>query len=246
MYELLILCIEQSEVKLGVFFLKCFFVELSFKFIRDTCSTVEFDAFGFSVKDFLTRRVLLRCDSTGDFYPVTKPSNIPHAFLTSQYMWHQRLGHPGSEVLRCVLSSNSISCNKEKLPILCHACQLGKHVKLPFVRSNTLVHSCLDIIKFSPITHPTTNTPNVPTVVDSSIVTSPHFKPTHTTEPVPTPTTISGPTHTHVTSPIVISQAGPALERVNDPTTSGPSNIVNTTSPVIVPATPPPTFVFVS
>ncbi|GKB84573.1 ribonuclease H-like domain-containing protein [Tanacetum coccineum] len=116
------------------------------QFVRDNSCTIEFDAFGFSVKDFLTRRVLLRCDSTGDLYPVTKPSNIPHAFLASQYTWNQRLGNPRSEVLRRVLSSNSISCNKEKLPVLCHACQLGKHVKLPFVSSNTLVQSSFDIV----------------------------------------------------------------------------------------------------
>nr|GEZ87969.1 ribonuclease H-like domain-containing protein [Tanacetum cinerariifolium] len=52
-------------------------------FVRDNSCTVEFDPFGFSVKDFITRRVLLRCDSTGDFYPVTKPSTIPHAFLSN-------------------------------------------------------------------------------------------------------------------------------------------------------------------
>nr|GEV72682.1 ribonuclease H-like domain-containing protein [Tanacetum cinerariifolium] len=45
-------------------------------------------------KDFLTRWVLIRCDSTGDLYPVTKPSTIPRAFLASQYTWHQLLGHP--------------------------------------------------------------------------------------------------------------------------------------------------------
>nr|GEW01429.1 ribonuclease H-like domain-containing protein [Tanacetum cinerariifolium] len=118
----------------------------SVSFVRDNYCTVEFDAFGFSVKDFLTCRVLLRCDSTGDLYSVMKPSKIPHAFLTSQYMWHQRLGHPGSEVLRRVLSSNSITCNKEKLLVLCHACQLGKHVKLSFVSSTTLVASSFDIV----------------------------------------------------------------------------------------------------
>nr|GEU99862.1 ribonuclease H-like domain-containing protein [Tanacetum cinerariifolium] len=100
---------------------------------------LEFDPFGFSVKDFITRWVLLRCNSTGDLYPVTKPSTIPHAFLTSQYTWHQRLGHPGSEVLRRLVSSDSISYNKEKLLVLCHACQLGKHVKLPFVSSSILL-----------------------------------------------------------------------------------------------------------
>nr|GEW87175.1 ribonuclease H-like domain-containing protein [Tanacetum cinerariifolium] len=101
-------------------------------FVRDNSCTVEFDPFGFSVKEFITRRVLLRRDSTGDLYPVTKPSTIPHAFLTTQYTWHQRFGQLGSEVLRRLVSSDSISCIKEKLPVLCHACQLGKHVKLPF------------------------------------------------------------------------------------------------------------------
>ncbi|GKA59316.1 ribonuclease H-like domain-containing protein [Tanacetum coccineum] len=116
------------------------------QFVDDNSCTVEFDPFGFSVKDFITRRVLLRCDSTGELYPVMKPSTIPHAFLTSQYTWHQRLGHPGSEVLRRLVSSDSISCNKEKLPVLCHACQLGKHVKLPFVSSSSSVTSCFDIV----------------------------------------------------------------------------------------------------
>ena len=54
------------------------------QFVRDNYCTVEFDPFGFSVKEFQTRRVLLRCDSNGDLYPVTQPSTIPHTFLASQ------------------------------------------------------------------------------------------------------------------------------------------------------------------
>nr|GEV25680.1 ribonuclease H-like domain-containing protein [Tanacetum cinerariifolium] len=84
------------------------------QFVHDNNCTIEFEAFGFSVKDFLTCRVLLRCDSTGDLYPVTAPSPIPLAFL--------------------------------KPPVLCHACQLGKHVRLPFVSSGTVINSCFDII----------------------------------------------------------------------------------------------------
>nr|GEV02945.1 ribonuclease H-like domain-containing protein [Tanacetum cinerariifolium] len=99
------------------------------QFVRGNNCTIEFDAFGFSVKDFLTRRVLLQCDSTGDLYPVTAPSPIPHVFLVSQHTWHQRLGHPGGKLLRRLISSNFISCNKEKPLVLCHACQLGKHKK---------------------------------------------------------------------------------------------------------------------
>ncbi|GJV51316.1 ribonuclease H-like domain-containing protein [Tanacetum coccineum] len=88
--------------------------------------------------DFMTRRVLLRCDSTGDIYPVTAPSPIPYVFLVSQHTWHQRLGHPGREVLRHLVSNNFISCNKEKPPMLCHVCQLGKHLRLSFTSSNTV------------------------------------------------------------------------------------------------------------
>ncbi|GJY95968.1 hypothetical protein Tco_0512329 [Tanacetum coccineum] len=73
-------------------------------------------------QDFLTRWVLLRCDNTVDLYPVTAPSPIPHAFFVSQHAWHQRLRHPGDEVLRYLASSNFISYNKEKPPVLCHVC----------------------------------------------------------------------------------------------------------------------------
>ncbi|GJS61113.1 ribonuclease H-like domain-containing protein [Tanacetum coccineum] len=65
------------------------------QFTRDNNCTIEFDAFGFSVNDYLTRHILLRCDSLSDLYPVTKPSTFPIAFLsTSASTWHQRLGHP--------------------------------------------------------------------------------------------------------------------------------------------------------
>ncbi|GKD27722.1 ribonuclease H-like domain-containing protein [Tanacetum coccineum] len=117
--------------------------------------------FCFSVKDFKNHRVLLRCDSMGDLYPVTTPSPIPHAFLTSQHMWHQRLRHPGSEVLRRLISHNFISCNKEKPPILCRACQLGKHVRLPFASFSTPVTSCFDIVHSDVWTSPIPSLPGI-------------------------------------------------------------------------------------
>ncbi|GKA79114.1 ribonuclease H-like domain-containing protein [Tanacetum coccineum] len=46
---------------------------------------------GYSIPVTTLAMVLLRCDITGDLYPVTKPSTIPHAFLTNanivRYMW---------------------------------------------------------------------------------------------------------------------------------------------------------------
>nr|GEY31532.1 ribonuclease H-like domain-containing protein [Tanacetum cinerariifolium] len=45
----------------------------------------------------------------GDLYPVTKPSTIPTAFLsTSASTWHQRLDHPGDEVLRSLVSHSIV------------------------------------------------------------------------------------------------------------------------------------------
>lgn len=117
------------------------------QFTRDNNCTVEFDAFGFFVKDFLTRHILLRCDISGDLYPVTQPSPIPHDLLSvSPSTWHQRLRNPGEEVLRSLVSRQFISCNKEKSPHICHACQLGKHVRLPFSSSDSVVTRRFEIV----------------------------------------------------------------------------------------------------
>ncbi|GKE25165.1 hypothetical protein Tco_1436677, partial [Tanacetum coccineum] len=68
------------------------------QFTWDNNCTVAFDAFGFFVKDYFTHHILLRYDSSGDLYPVTQPSPIPHALLSvSPSTWYQRLGHPGKE-----------------------------------------------------------------------------------------------------------------------------------------------------
>ncbi|GKA91067.1 ribonuclease H-like domain-containing protein [Tanacetum coccineum] len=71
------------------------------KFTRDNDVSVEFDAYGFSVKDYQTQKILLRCDSTSDFYPVTQqpPLQTPVVLLSfSSTTWHRRLGHPGDDV----------------------------------------------------------------------------------------------------------------------------------------------------
>ncbi|GJV98787.1 ribonuclease H-like domain-containing protein [Tanacetum coccineum] len=124
------------------------------QFVHDNNCTIEFDTFDFSVKDFTTRRVLIRCDSTWDLYSVTSPSPISQAYLVSQHTLHQRLGHPGNEVLRRLISSSLISCNKEKSHVLCHACQLGKHARLLFVSSETVVSSYFDVIHSNVWTSP--------------------------------------------------------------------------------------------
>ncbi|GJU32330.1 ribonuclease H-like domain-containing protein, partial [Tanacetum coccineum] len=53
---------------------------------------------------------------------------------------------PGEEVLRSLVSRQFISCNKEKSPHICHACHLGKHVRLPFSSSDSVVTHCFEIV----------------------------------------------------------------------------------------------------
>ena len=50
--------------------------------------------------------------------------------------WHHRLGHPSSVTLDILRNNSSISCNKPA-HTLCHSCQLGKHVRLPFSNSSS-------------------------------------------------------------------------------------------------------------
>nr|GEX94419.1 hybrid signal transduction histidine kinase M [Tanacetum cinerariifolium] len=107
-------------------------------------------------QDFLTRHILLRCDCSSDLYPVTKSSNLTVAFVyTSSSTWHQCLDHLRDEVLRSFTSRRFISCNKEKSSHVFHACQLGKHAKLPFHSSDSIVTKCFDIIHSDLWTTPT-------------------------------------------------------------------------------------------
>ena len=103
------------------------------QFTRDNSCSIEFDAFGFSVKDLSTRRVILRCNSDGDLYTISAatPSTAQALLAASSSLWHQRLGHPGSSAIVSLRNSHSIACNKLG-STLCHACQLGKHARLPF------------------------------------------------------------------------------------------------------------------
>ncbi|GJY42369.1 ribonuclease H-like domain-containing protein [Tanacetum coccineum] len=117
------------------------------QFTRDNSFSIEFDPFGFTVKDLWTRHLLLRCNSKGDLYPVLPHTSSPIALLsTNQSTWHQRLEHPGNEVFRFLVSNKMIDCNKTKSTTLCHACQIGKHTRLPFFSSNSRVENLFDIV----------------------------------------------------------------------------------------------------
>jgi hypothetical protein len=80
---------------------------------------------------------MLRCDGDGDLYPLNlQPSRTLHAAVNPVDLWHQRLGHPGRQCLLQALCNFNFSCNKSNSHT-CQACQLGKHVCVPFTSSES-------------------------------------------------------------------------------------------------------------
>ncbi|KAJ9555736.1 LOW QUALITY PROTEIN: hypothetical protein OSB04_010350 [Centaurea solstitialis] len=122
------------------------------QFTKDNNVSVEFDPFGFSVKDLQTRGLVMRCNSSGDLYtvrllpPTSTSYPVSLATLSSQ-TWHHRLGHPGDHVFSFLRNKNMISCNKEQCSThLCASCQIAKHKRLPFSLSLTSTYAPFHII----------------------------------------------------------------------------------------------------
>ena len=72
-------------------------------------------------------------------------------------LWQRRLGHLGSEALSKLISSQAITCTKPKNDNVCHACQLGRHVRLPFDSSQSRPLNKFDLIHCDLWTSPVTS-----------------------------------------------------------------------------------------
>jgi hypothetical protein len=132
------------------------------QFTRDNSCSVEFDARGFSVKDLKTRHVILPCNSEGVIYTfLGSPCHAPPVALlatTDVDLWHHRLGHPGHDAMSHVCRLSLIICNKARGTSICKACQLGKHVRLPFSSSSSVSRAKFDVIHYDLWTSPVIST----------------------------------------------------------------------------------------
>ena len=75
---------------------------------RENPVNVEFDDYGFSIKDRSTKAVILRSDSPDELYPLhpSHPSQAPQAFTAViRDTWHRRLGHLGDDALERLIKS---------------------------------------------------------------------------------------------------------------------------------------------
>jgi hypothetical protein len=138
------------------------------RFTADNSCSVEFDSSGLTVKDSATRRPLLRCDSTGPLYTLRLPhatsssSSSPNtapvfAATTSSTTWHRRLGHPGRDALMQLARRATIPCTRSHDEHLCHACQLGRHVRLRFSSSSSHATHAFDLVHCDLWTSPITS-----------------------------------------------------------------------------------------
>jgi uncharacterized membrane protein YgcG len=91
------------------------------KFTTDNKVSIEFNPFGFSVKDIQTGMALMRCESKCNLYPITtnttstnkaEPTSTFAALSSS--LWHDRLGHPGEQILNYVRQNKFIECNNSR------------------------------------------------------------------------------------------------------------------------------------
>jgi hypothetical protein len=72
-------------------------------------------------------------------------ASTPLALVASASTWHQRLDHPGVGVLSKLSHDSSVICSRNTHD-RCHACQLGRHIRLPFVSSNSCADNNFDLI----------------------------------------------------------------------------------------------------
>jgi hypothetical protein len=128
-------------------------------FTTDNWCSMEFDPFGLSVKDLTTKNMILRSSSIGPLYMMRLPGSltpsssvvaalaaVPHALtIVAPTPWHRRLGHTIPDVLSTLSRSSFIQCTSKKHDF-CHACQLGKHTRLPFCSSSHRAEHPFDLI----------------------------------------------------------------------------------------------------
>lgn len=95
------------------------------------------------MKDYPTRIEIVRCNSSGDLYPFPadafSSATSARTFTATESttdLWHRRLGHIGHDALTRLSQASVIPPPRGVAPV-CHACQLGRHVRLPFTSSFT-------------------------------------------------------------------------------------------------------------
>ncbi|KAJ9670991.1 hypothetical protein PVL29_027124 [Vitis rotundifolia] len=126
----------------------------------DNNCNVNFSRSGCVVQDQVFGKMIMKGPKVGRLFPLhVSPSIIIPSFPLLSFacnvigsghkMWHRRLGHPNSDVLRTLFNSGLLgnkTCFFLDLSFDCTLCKLGKSKVLPFPHSASRVSQCFDII----------------------------------------------------------------------------------------------------
>jgi hypothetical protein len=120
------------------------------KFCEDNKCWFALTYVDFTVKNNLTRTVMLHGPNENRLYPIRSQPyshNKTRGFIallgvkTTDMVWHQRLGHPSTSVLQHLFRHHHLPIvDSISLSTVCESCQLGKSKQLlfsPAIRSST-------------------------------------------------------------------------------------------------------------
>jgi hypothetical protein len=132
------------------------------RFSTDNWCSVEFDPFGLSVNDLTSMNVIAKSNSIGPLYTLRLPGSVTHSRISPGAMSvvaaapriltaiatstrHRCLGHANPDTLSSLSRSSFITCTDTKHEFY-HACQLGKHTRLPFSSSSNRAEKAFDLM----------------------------------------------------------------------------------------------------
>ncbi|XP_071688129.1 uncharacterized protein [Rutidosis leptorrhynchoides] len=198
---------------------------------------------------------ILRCNSTGDLYPLTASmlhqiKKSPSTFIAlSSNIWHHRLGHPSNDILRSLKNKNYIQFNKPMSstdtnihPTFLHTTSGPPTPTSPITRSvqSTTPSDPLNIIPRpiapqstgSPPSGPTTPT-SPQTELPQSGPISPHNIPSPTTSPSPIRSSPTDVDTTLLSIPSPPIHQSPTPNSTPTPTTTLPPTRTMTTRSMV-------------
>ncbi|KAG8472152.1 hypothetical protein CXB51_036605 [Gossypium anomalum] len=127
------------------------------QFATDNNVFFEFHPSYCVIKDIQTQEILMRGQVRDGLYQFSVASAFPSPSAHNTdiqerstgdtfTLWHRRLGHPSSDVVKTVLDTCQIVTNKRSFDNICIAYQQGKSHKLPFSNSTTEYNDLFELV----------------------------------------------------------------------------------------------------
>jgi hypothetical protein len=114
---------------------------------------IEFHTYFFLIKDRKMRKVLPPRLCKGGLYPLPPSTSKFQKLMFNAIKiffdrWHNHLGHPSHNIIRCVVSKNKLPCATfdTSSSSICDACACAKAHQLPYQVSSNVSYAPLQLI----------------------------------------------------------------------------------------------------